>query len=100
MTDGLVNAPVSGLLGLAFQVLASTEAIPFAQALLTQFDAPLMSFWLRRNLNPDNQTSLAFGGIFTLGGTNSTLFDGDIEYLNLVSSPSFWLLALSSKYSV
>jgi cathepsin D len=97
MTDGLVNAPVSGLMGLAFQSLANTQAPPFWQTLTDSklLDSPEMSFWLSRNLNPVSQTSLASGGVFTLGGTNSSLFSGNIEFLNLASTPSFWLLSLS-----
>ena len=102
MTTGLVDTPVSGLMGLAFQSLASTGATPFWLAVTNLFSAPEMSFWLARNLNKVSGKSLASGGVFTLGGTNSTLFSGDIEYLNLVSTPSLkhWLLSLSSKYSV
>lgn len=99
MTTGLVSAPVSGLMGLAFQALASTEATPFWQALSNNklLDTLEMSFWLARDLNPVSETSLAPGGVFTLGGTNSSLFSGDIEFLNLASTPSFWLLPLTSK---
>jgi cathepsin D len=102
MTSGLVDAPVSGLMGLAFDSLASTQATPFWQAVTNndQLSAPEMSFWLARDANPSSATSLAPGGIFTLGGTNSSLFSGDIEFLDLASTPSFWLLSLSSKYSV
>jgi len=98
MTTGLVNAPVSGLMGLAFQVLASTGSVPFWQAATNAklFNSPEMSFFLSRNLNPESETSLASGGVFTLGGTNSTLFSGNIEYHDLVSTPSFWLLSLAS----
>ena len=99
MTTGLVTAPVSGLMGLAFQSLASTGATPFWQAVTNAnlLSTSEMSFWLARDLNPVSETSLGYGGIFTLGGTNSTLFSGDIEFLNLASTPSFWLLPLSSK---
>jgi cathepsin D len=102
MTTGLVNAPVSGLMGLAFQPIASTGSTPFWLALTNNnlFSTPEMSFWLARNLNPVSETSLAPGGLFTLGGTNSTLFSGDIEFHNLAATPSFWLLTLSSKYFV
>ena len=102
MTRGLVNPPVSGLIGLAFGRLASTNTTPFWEALANnnQLDSQEMSFWLARDLNPATETSLAFGGVFTLGGTNSTLFTGSIEYYDLVTKPSFWLLSLSSKYSV
>ena len=100
MTTGLVNAPVSGLMGLAFEALASTQAPPFWQAVTSAnlLSSPEMSFWLARDLNPLTQTSLSSGGVFTLGGTNSTLFSGEIEFINLVSIPSFWLLGLSSKF--
>ena len=97
MTTGLVDAPVSGLIGLAFEALASTNSTPFWLAVTSQFSTPEMSFWLARDLSPASATSLAPGGVFTLGGTNSTLFTGDIEYLDLVSPPSFWLLPLTSK---
>ena len=102
MTTGLVNAPVSGLMGLAFESLATTKATPFWRALTNYnlLSAPEMSFWLARDLSPVSETSLAPGGVFTLGGTNSTLFSGNIEFLALASTPSFWLLPLSSKYSV
>jgi cathepsin D len=99
MTTGLVSAPVSGLMGLAFESLASTRATPFWQALINDnlLTSPEMSFWLARSLSPSSQTSLAPGGVFTLGGTNSSLFSGDIEFLDLSSTPSFWFLPLSSK---
>ena len=100
MTTGLVTAPVSGLMGLAFESLASTQSTPFWQAVTNNnlLSSPEMSFWLARDLNPASESSLAPGGAFTFGGTNSTLFSGDIEFLDLTSAPSFWLLSLSSKY--
>jgi cathepsin D len=102
MTTGLVGTPVSGLMGLAFEAIASTRSTPFWQAVTNAnlLSAPEMSFWLGRDLDPTTQTSLAPDGLFTLGGTNSTLFSGDIEFQNLASPPSFWLLSISSKYFV
>ena len=99
MTTGLVNAPVSGLMGLAFEALASTGATPFWETLTSSklISNPEMSFYLARDLHPSSETSLSTGGVFTLGGTDSSLFSGDIEFHNLASTPSFWLLGLSSK---
>lgn len=99
MTTGLVNAPVSGLIGLAFQELASTQEPPFWQTLANNklLTDPEMSFWLARDVNPVSATSLAPGGLFTLGGTNSSLYSGNIEFLNLAATPSFWLLPLARK---
>jgi len=98
MTTGLVESPVSGLMGLAFESLASTQSTPFWQAITNNnlLSAPEMSFWLARDSDPTSASSLAPGGVFTLGGTNTSLFSGDIEFLDLASTPSFWLLSLSS----
>lgn len=47
---GLLESPVSGLLGLAFQSIASSGALPLWQALVTNgaWDSPLMAFFLTR----------------------------------------------------
>jgi len=50
ISPGLLHSPVSGLLGLAWQTIASSEAIPFWQALAADgaWDSPVMSFQLTR----------------------------------------------------
>ncbi|KAJ6498541.1 acid protease [Mycena vitilis] len=92
----LIDGTVSGLIGLAFQALATTEAMPFWQALATnnQLTSPEMAFQLTRSTSQNDEP----GGTFTLGGTNSSLFTGDIEFHDLAnaSPPSFWLLSLSA----
>ncbi|KAJ7448535.1 aspartic peptidase domain-containing protein [Mycena latifolia] len=96
ITDDFLHGTVSGLLGLAFQALAETAAVPFWQALIdaNQLSSPEMAFQLTRSQNQIDEP----GGTFTLGGTNSSLFTGDIEFHNLVNSsiPTFWLLSLSA----
>ena len=105
-TPDLVQTPVSGLMGLAFQGIASTGAVPFWQALINdnQLSTPEMSFWLARDTT-GTTNSFVPGGMFTLGGTNSTLFTGDVEFTNMASLPqsnvnTFWLLSLTGEYSV
>lgn len=95
----LLQGTASGIMGLAFQAIASTQAVPFWQALINnnQLQAPEMAFALARLVDQNNAPEEAPGGTFTLGGTNSSLFTGDIEFLNLASSqPSFWLLSMKS----
>ncbi|KAJ3733403.1 acid protease [Lentinula guzmanii] len=93
LTDGLLDGPVSGIMGLAFQSIASTESTPFWQALVNAGDLsiPEMSFWLARESN-----ETVPGGVFTLGGSNTSLFSGDIEFLDTQGTPSFWLLNMNS----
>jgi cathepsin D len=63
-----------------------------------QLTSKEMSFWLTRSgAEPTAEGSTTFGGVFTLGGTNSSLFTGDIEFLDLVGQPAFWALDMKRK---
>lgn len=50
LTSGLLDGPVSGIMGLGFEAIASTDSTPFWQALVNAGDlsSPEMSFWLAR----------------------------------------------------
>jgi len=103
VTDTSANflqAPISGLMGLAFSTIAQSKATPFWQALANgnSFSTPEMSFFLTRFNGDANAQTLEPGGAFTLGGTNSSLFTGDIDFVNIPSgvTPSFWLLPLQT----
>lgn len=76
---------------MAFQSLASTGAVPFWQSAgVTQF-----SFALTRYGNSTSASSTTEpGGVLTMGGTNSSLFTGSINYVPLVSQ-SFWTVQLA-----
>jgi cathepsin D len=106
ISANVVEAPVAGLLGLGFPVITNTESTPFWLAVINstdssnQLSSPDMSFYLRRNPKGRGST-LALGGLFTLGGTDTSLYSGDIDFLPvqlLKAFPefSFWLLPVSS----
>jgi cathepsin D len=103
MTSGLLDGDVSGIMGLAFEAIAATESTPFWQTLAStnQLATSEMSFWLNRVLGSSNTASEQFGGVFTLGGTNTSLYSGDIEFVNYPSgvTQSYWLLEASSEFS-
>ncbi|THH29261.1 hypothetical protein EUX98_g4933 [Antrodiella citrinella] len=100
LSQGLLDGDASGIMGLAFQALASTQSVPFWQNLISanQLAAPEMSFWLTREITNQNAKDDEPGGVFTLGGTNSSLFTGNIEFINMPSAtqPTFWLLSMSA----
>ncbi|KIK09781.1 hypothetical protein K443DRAFT_671105 [Laccaria amethystina LaAM-08-1] len=97
LTDGLLEGSASGIMGLAFSAIASTRSTPFWQALGSQLSASEMAFYLTRFKDDSNAKDEEPGGVFTLGGTNSSLFTGDIEFLNMPSgTPTFWLLTMSA----
>ncbi|KAG5642479.1 hypothetical protein DXG03_002729 [Asterophora parasitica] len=99
LTDGLLDGRVSGILGLAFSTIASTRSIPFWQTLAAsgQLTTPEMGFWMTRVRGDPTAREEEYGGVFTLGGTNTSLYDGDIEFLDMPGrTPTFWLLNLKS----
>ncbi|KAK6992211.1 aspartic peptidase A1 [Favolaschia claudopus] len=98
VSGGLLSAPVSGLLGLAWQSIASTRAVPFAQTLAsgTAWDSPVMAFQLTRFSNQSGTQQLEAGGSFSMGFVNTTLYTGDIEYINMPTTNSYWILPLTT----
>ncbi|KAJ7625461.1 aspartic peptidase domain-containing protein [Mycena rosella] len=99
-SDGLLSGSVSGIMGLAFDAISSTRSVPFWRGLVSsnQLATPEMAFWLTRFRGQRGVQDEEPGGAFTLGGTNATLFQGDIEFLPMAgsSTPSFWLLGVSA----
>ncbi|KAF9474318.1 acid protease [Pholiota conissans] len=99
VSGNITDADVSGIMGLAFVGLAQTTALPFWQALVrnNQLSSPEMSFYLARSSDP-NKIDVD-GGMFTLGGTNPSLFTGEIEFQNIsmqgTNNPLFWSLPVS-----
>jgi hypothetical protein len=99
ISRGLLRAPVSGLMGLAFDTLAASKSTPFWQTLAQsgQWDEPLMAFHLTRLLNVRDADSEEYGGQFTMGYTNTSLYQGNIDYVNIpAGQESYWLIPLTS----
>lgn len=69
VSSGLLNEPVSGLLGLAWQSIASSGATPFWENLYQNnaWDQPVMAFQLTRYQNDSRAAALEPGGTFTMG---------------------------------
>jgi cathepsin D len=97
-TSGLLNPPVSGLLGLGWQSIASSKATPLWQTLASSgaWTDPVMAFQLTRFVNATNVNTEEPGGSFTMGFVNSSLYTGTIDYQALPSTPSYWILPMTS----
>ncbi|KAJ7692709.1 aspartic peptidase domain-containing protein [Mycena rosella] len=102
ITDEEIDAlpsVVSGVLGLAFAGTNETTALPFWKAVIAAggSSAPEMGFWLSRTAGTGNAQGET-AGVFTFGGVNSTLYSGDIEYLDLPAGSTglgLWTLDIS-----
>ncbi|KAI0065993.1 acid protease [Artomyces pyxidatus] len=100
ISSGLIDGELAGIMGLAFDSIAASGATPFWQALVNanQFSSPEFSFFITRFVNDPNASEEEVGGVLTLGGTNSTYFQGDIDFQNFPagSQTSFWLQQVSA----
>jgi cathepsin D len=95
-SDNLLTGDNTGIIGLAFESIASTQAVPLWQALQQggNLAQPYLSFFLERLKDDTNAPAdNAFGGVFTLGGTNQSFYTGDIDFQPFPSGTqqSFWL---------
>ncbi|KAI0267050.1 aspartic peptidase domain-containing protein [Gloeopeniophorella convolvens] len=96
ISSGLIDGELAGIMGLAFQGIAASGALPFWQALANgnQFTSPEFAFFITRFVNDPSAANEEPGGVLTLGGTNQTLFQGNIDFQTF-SPPSgggsFWL---------
>ncbi|KAH9017309.1 acid protease [Lactarius pseudohatsudake] len=96
ITSGLIQGALAGIMGLAFQGIASSNALPFWQALVNNnlFTSPEFSFFITRFVDDSSAQDEEPGGVLTLGGTNTTLYQGDIDFRSFTSpikGGSFWL---------
>ncbi|KAF8517900.1 aspartic peptidase domain-containing protein [Hysterangium stoloniferum] len=99
VSQNLLNAPVSGLLGLAFQTIATSQAPPFWQTLATggALSQPLFSFFITRFVDDSDAAADEVGGEFLLGATNTSLYTGDIDFIDMPTAvASYWMLPLTN----
>ncbi|CCA76595.1 related to aspartic protease [Serendipita indica DSM 11827] len=82
----------SGIMGLGFRPSVITGAHPWWQQASNGWDAPQMSFYFTRSRSGPYASIEEPGGQFTLGGTNSSLFQGSINFNNLVHEQDWVIL--------
>ncbi|KAH7926411.1 acid protease [Leucogyrophana mollusca] len=98
-SSNFLQNPVTGLIGLAWQSLAASGAMPFWQALASggYWDSPLMGFQLTRFLNDSSAGNLEPGGSLSMGFVNESLYTGTIDYQNIPNGQaSYWLQAITA----
>ncbi|WFD39428.1 cathepsin D [Malassezia japonica] len=82
---------ITGILGLAFQSLSVINAKPFWQN--ANLDAPVFSLYLQRDNTLGTAEYGDAGGLLSLGAPNASLYDGDINYIN-VEDAKHWLIPM------
>ncbi|KAJ7128318.1 hypothetical protein C8R44DRAFT_850853 [Mycena epipterygia] len=95
----LLTDSVSGLIGLGWQSLSTSGATPLWETLASggSWDSPVMAFQLTRFLNQSKSQDIEAGGSFTMGFVNSTLYTGDIDYIDMpTSTNTYWILPITA----
>ena len=99
----MLQSPVSGLLGLGFQNIAASRAVPFWLNVAAQpdfLDEAVMGFHLTRYVNDMDARSAEPGGSFIFGAVNQSLYTGDIDFVNIPEGRvGYWTLELTCKRS-
>lgn len=97
VTDLVTSSDQSGLWGLAFRTLSASNSMPFLQGLYQagQLSSPEFGFGFT-DLSIDDTSAQAVvpGGTMTIGGTDSSLYTGDINWISL-SSAQYWSIPLT-----
>jgi cathepsin D len=93
---------LSGIIGLGFPDEDQKGLTPLWLSLASngKLAAKTMSFFMARHIDDPTvgNDAKSDGGVFTMGGTNSSYYKGDIEYLELANktrSP-YWLLPVKN----
>lgn len=100
VTEGLLETNVDGIMGFGFKSLSTSGATPFWQASgADEFAFYLASASASRTASTSPMTNNRrasddqYGGVFTLGGTNTSLYTGDINWSDVVDE-TYWLITL------
>jgi cathepsin D len=102
ITGQTINGSTAGIMGFAWPSIAQSKAQPFWKAVIDsgRASSPEFGLFITRYQDDLSARDEEYGGSLTFGGVNSSLFTGDIEYLNLTDPGSeldFWALNIASK---
>jgi hypothetical protein len=99
ISSGLLGDSVEGIMGFGFESLSTSKSQPFWAA----SGANEFSFYLAADSSQDSTevgsgsymqvSDEQSGGTFTLGGRNTSLYQGDINWSDVVDE-SYWLITL------
>ncbi|KAK7063493.1 aspartic peptidase domain-containing protein [Favolaschia claudopus] len=94
--DTIILTGDPGIFGVGFPSASFQNLPSLWQSLLSSnpVDAPEMGIWLSRAHNTSTSKAPT-PGVFTFGGTNSSLYTGDIEFLDSTST-SAWVLNITT----
>ena len=85
LASGTIQPPASGIMGMGFESLSSSESTPFWEvvALQGKVKDPVFSFQLASADSSDSASKVVPGGVFSLGVLDDRQYTGDIAWVDL-----------------
>ncbi|KAL0255974.1 hypothetical protein I308_100785 [Cryptococcus tetragattii IND107] len=99
VSSGLLSSGVSGIMGLSWQALAYSKATPWwiTLAKSSAWSDPLFAFYLARYRNVAGATATeSNGGTASFGYLDSSLYSGDVTYVNVDDNAQYWQIKMAS----
>ncbi|GAA5861451.1 hypothetical protein JCM1840_005375 [Sporobolomyces johnsonii] len=94
--DNIVDGTISGILGLGWSTIASSGATPLVQALAQANKLPeeVFGFAFETHTFTTTSSPTAAGGTLTIGGLNTSLYTGSINWVDIVQPAGYWAIPL------
>ncbi|GAA6043251.1 hypothetical protein JCM8097_008487 [Rhodosporidiobolus ruineniae] len=95
--NNIVDGTISGILGLAFQEIASSQAVPLVESLANNGTLPeqVFGFAFETHVFTTASATTAPGGTLTIGGVDTSAYSGSINWVNLASK-GYWSIPLDA----
>lgn len=98
-SNNLIEAPLSGLMGLGFSAIANTKSTPWWERLAgSVWKDPQFGVFLKRHRGDPSAVSYEEdGGEIVFGGVNSSMYEGDINYINIpIQNEDYWRIPIDT----
>ncbi|GAA5981255.1 hypothetical protein JCM10908_004040 [Rhodotorula pacifica] len=94
--NNIVDGDISGILGLGWQNIASSQAMPLVQALWENntLPEPVFAFAFETHTFYVNSAPTAPGGTLTIGGLDTSQYTGSINWVSLDQPVGYWAIPL------
>nr|AOR51687.1 aspartic peptidase [Phaffia rhodozyma] len=95
ISSGLLSSPLSGIMGMGFEALSSSNSVPWWQAESSTWTSKVFAFELARYRNIATATDFETqGGYIDLGALNASHYSGDVNYITC-SAQTYWEIPVS-----
>ncbi|KAG0661883.1 hypothetical protein C6P46_003774 [Rhodotorula mucilaginosa] len=94
--NNIVDGTISGILGLGWQNIAASQAMPLVQSLYENntLPEPVFAFAFETHTFYTNSAPTAPGGTLTIGGLDTSQYTGSINWVSLVQPAGYWAIPL------